>query len=141
MATIHKEIDVDAPPEQVWAAIRDIGAVHSRLAQRFVVDTRLERDSRLVTFANGMVVRERIVDIDDRRRRLAYSVTEWETTHHNASLQVFPDGEGRSRIHWIADLLPNRLADLVDGFMQEGSAAIQRTLEAAAAPRQETTQP
>ncbi len=78
MATIHKEIDVDAPPEQVWAAIRDIGAVHSRLAQRFVVDTRLERDSRLVTFANGMVVRERIVDIDEDGRRLAYAIVDWQ---------------------------------------------------------------
>jgi carbon monoxide dehydrogenase subunit G len=135
MATIHKQIVVNAPPEHVWAAIRDIGAVHSRLAQQFVVQTRLEGDSRLITFANGAVVRERIVDIDDHRRRLAYSVTEWQTTHHNASFQVFPEGEGRSRIQWIADLLPNSLADLVDGFMEQGSVAIRRTLEAAAARR------
>jgi carbon monoxide dehydrogenase subunit G len=130
MATIHKEIFVDAPPEHVWAAIRDVGAVHTRLAQEFVVSTRLERESRLVTFANGAIVRERIVAIDEERRRLAYSVTDWDTTHHNASFQVFPDGEGHARIVWVADLLPNDLAAVVDRFMQEGSTAIRRTLEA-----------
>ena len=27
MATIHKEISIAAPAEQVWAAVRDVGAV------------------------------------------------------------------------------------------------------------------
>jgi len=132
MASIHQEIVVNAPPEQVWDAVRDVGAVHTRLAQQFVVDTRLDGDSRLVSFANGAVVRERIVDIDDRRRRLAYAVVEWRATHHNASIQVFPDGDTRSRIVWTADLLPNDLAELVDGLMQQGCAAMARTLEGSA---------
>jgi hypothetical protein len=55
----------------VWAAVRDIGEIHTRFAREFVVDTRVEGTSRLVTFASGMVVREQIVDIDERRRRLA----------------------------------------------------------------------
>lgn len=130
MASIRKELIVDAPAEHVWAALRDVGNVHSRLAQQFVIDTRLEGDSRLVTFANGEVVRERIVDIDDRARRLAYAVVEWRTTHHNASFQVVPDGDGRSRLIWITDLLPDSLADLVGGFVDQGSVAIKRTLEA-----------
>jgi hypothetical protein len=137
MATIHKEIFVHAPAEHVWAAIRDVSAVHTRLAQEFVVSTRLEGDSRLVTFANGAIVRERIVAIDEERRRLAYSVTDWDTTHHNASFQVFPEGEGDARIVWIADLLPNDLAAVVDHLMQEGSTAIMRTLEATS-PRKAT---
>ena len=132
MASIRKELIVDAPAEHVWAALRDIGNVHTRLAQQFVVDTRLEGDSRLVTFANGEVVRERIVDIDDRARRLAYAVVDWRTTHHNASFQVVPDGEGRSRLIWITDLLPDSLADLVGGFVDQGCVAIKRTLDASA---------
>ena len=135
MATIHKEFRVEAPVEDVWAAIRDIGAVHSRLAQKFVVDTRLEGDSRLVTFANGATVRERIVTIDDERRRLVYSVVEWKATHHNASFQVFADGASGTRVVWIADLLPNDLADLVGGLMEQGSAAMTQTLEATATRR------
>jgi len=38
MASIRKEILIDAPPEDVWAAVRDVGAVHRRLAPGFVVD-------------------------------------------------------------------------------------------------------
>ncbi len=133
MASISKQISVDAPAEHVWGAVRDVGAIHTRLAQQFVLDTRLDGDTRLVTFANGAVVRERIVDVDDRAHRLAYSVVEWRATHHNASIQVFPDGDGRSRVIWIADLLPDSLADLVDGLMDQGCAAMKRTLEASAA--------
>jgi hypothetical protein len=103
--------------------------VHLRLAQDFVVDTRLDGDSRVVTFANGTVVRERIVDIDDASRRLAYSVVEWQATHHSASFQVFAEGDRRSRIVWVADLLPNDLTRVVDAMMEQGGQAIKRTLE------------
>jgi uncharacterized protein YndB with AHSA1/START domain len=120
VASIRKELAINAPAEHVWAAIRDVGAVHTRLAQQFVVDTRLEGDSRVVTFANGEVVRERIVDMYDRARRLAYAVIEWRTTHHNASFQVVPDSDRRCRIVWITDLLPDTLAELVEGFMEWG---------------------
>jgi polyketide cyclase/dehydrase/lipid transport protein len=133
MASIRKELIVDAPADHVWAALRDIGQVHTRLAREFVIDTRLDGDSRLVTFANGEVVRERIVDIDDRARRLAYAVVDWRTTHHNASFQVTPDGDGRSRLTWITDMLPDSLADLVGGFVDQGCVAIKRTLETSAA--------
>src|SRR5262249_29158364 len=132
MASIRKELIVDAPAEHVWAAIRDVGHVHNRLARGFVIDTRLDGDSRLVTFANGEVVRERIVDVDDRACRLVYAVVDWRTTHHNASFQVTPDGEGASRLTWITDLLPDSLADLVAEFVEQGCVAIKRTLEASA---------
>jgi len=77
MASIYKEILIDANAEDVWAAVRDVGAVHRRLAPGFVVEVRLEGDSRIVTFANGSVIRELIVDIDDMRHRLVYAVVEW----------------------------------------------------------------
>jgi carbon monoxide dehydrogenase subunit G len=130
MASIRKEILVDAPADRVWDALRDVGAVHTRLARQMVLDTRLEGDSRVVTFANGEVVRERIVSVDDRSRRLAYAAVGWRTTHHNASFEVLPDGNGRSRLVWITDLLPDTLADLVGGFMDQGAEAIKLTLEA-----------
>jgi len=136
MASIHKEVFIDAPPERVWEAVRDIGAIHTRLAREFVTDTRLEGDSRLVTFADGTVVRERIVDIDDRTRRVAYAAVEWRATHHHASMQVFGEGGRRSRLVWIADLLPNDLAPLVDGMMEKGCAVIKQTLEQSVARQQ-----
>jgi carbon monoxide dehydrogenase subunit G len=129
MASIRKEFLVNARPEDVWAAVRDVGALHTRLAPGFVVDTRLKADARIVTFANGVVARERIVDIDDVTRRLAWSVAGGRMTHHNASLQVFAEGEDASRAVWIADLLPNELADPIRGMIEQGSAAIKRALE------------
>jgi carbon monoxide dehydrogenase subunit G len=129
MASIHKEMFVDAPADRIWDALRDVGAIHTRLARGFVTDTRLEGDTREVTFANGAVVRERIVDLNDRARRIAYAAVGGRFAHHSASIQVFPDGDGRSRVVWIADLLPNELADLIGGMMEQGCAAMKRTLE------------
>ena len=90
MASIHKEITIDARPEDVWDALRDVGALHTRLVPGFVVDTRLEDGARIVTFGNGTVARELIVDLDDDSRRLAWSVVGGRFTHHNASAQVSP---------------------------------------------------
>ena len=93
MASIRKEILTTASPADAWAAIRDVGALHHRLVPGFVVDTRLEPGARIVTFANGMIVNELIVDLDDDARRLAWSAVGGRLTHHNASVQVFPLGE------------------------------------------------
>jgi carbon monoxide dehydrogenase subunit G len=129
MASIHKEVLINAPAGDIWDAIRDVGSIHTRLARGFVTNTRLEGDTREVTFANGTVVRERIVDLDDRARRIAYSAVGGRFTHHSASIQVFPDGDTRSRVVWIADLLPNDVAELVGGMMEQGCSAMKRTLE------------
>jgi hypothetical protein len=129
MASVRKEMVIAARPETAWAAIRDVGAIHERLAKGFVVDTKLEGDARIVTFANGMVLRELIVTVDDAARRLVWAAVSPQIEHHNGSLQVFADGSDRSRIVWIADLLPNERAPLVDGMMEQGMAAMQRTLE------------
>jgi hypothetical protein len=109
MASIRKEILTTASPADAWAALRDVGALHHRLVPGFVVDTRLEPGARIVTFGNGMVVKELIVDIDDRARRLAWAAVGGLLTHHNASAQVFPHGERGSCIVWTADLLPDDL--------------------------------
>ena len=133
MASIRREVSVTAGPAVVWDAIRDVGAVHERLAPGFVVDTKLEEGARLVTFGNGVVARELIVDVDDEARRLAWAVVGGRMTHHNASLQVFADGEGCSRVVWIADLLPNELAGYIAGMIEQGMAVMTKTLELHAA--------
>ena len=129
MASIRKEITIDARPEDVWDALRDVGALHIRLVPGFVVDTKLEDGARIVTFGNGMVARELIVDLDDDARRLVWSVVGGRFTHHNASAQVFPEGDHRSRFVWIADLLPNALAGDIAGLMEQGTAVLKKTLE------------
>jgi carbon monoxide dehydrogenase subunit G len=129
MASIHKEIVIEASPKRVWDAVRDVGAVHERLAPGFVVDTRLEVGARVVTFANGLVARELIVDVDDEARRLAWAVVgSPRLTHHNASMQVF-DGDRGSRVVWIADLLPNEIGGTIAAMIEEGLGAMKKTLE------------
>ena len=130
MASIRKEILVDARPDTVWAALRDVGALHQRVVPGFVVDTRLEPGARVVTFANGMVARELIVDVDDAARRLVWAAVGGRFTHHNASVQVFADGD-RSRLVWIADLLPDELAGEVAAMMEKAVTVMKPTLERA----------
>ena len=129
MASIRLEVRIQADPETVWDALRDVGALHRRLAPGFVTDVRLEEGARVVTFGNGLVARELIVDVDDAARRLAWAVVGGRMTHHNASAQVFADGEGHSRFVWIADLLPHEVAPGVAAMMEQGLAVIKRTLE------------
>jgi hypothetical protein len=126
MASIRKEIVTSTPPPAVWDAIRDVGALHTRLVPGFVVDTRLEPGARVVTFANGMVVKEPIVDLDDAHRRLVWSA-EGQLQHYNASVQVFEDGSG-SRVVWTADFLPHEAKAMVGPLMEAGMAAMKRAL-------------
>src|SRR6476619_3568978 len=128
MASIHKEMEIDRSKEFVWDAIRDVGAIHKRLVPGFVVDCYLEGDSRIVTFANGMVVRELIVDVDDKTNRHSWSARGGSLTHHNASIQVFSDGDDKCHVVWIADLLPNEVAESIGQMIQHGLDTMKLTL-------------
>jgi len=132
MASIQKQVALPAPAEQVWDALCDLGALHTRLVPGFVSHTELEPDgrARLVTFANGVVAREVIVTVDAAARRLVWSSVGGRMSHHNASAQVFPEGSG-CRFVWIADLLPDELAPAISGMMEEGVSAIARKFAAA----------
>jgi carbon monoxide dehydrogenase subunit G len=132
MASIRKEITVALRPDAVWDRIADIGALHTRLVPGFVVDTRLEPGARIVTFGNGIVAREAIVDQDDAARRLVWTIQQGRMTHHNGAIQVFPAEQGGSRIVWVADILPHELKDVVSGMMDQGMAAMKATLDAGA---------
>jgi Polyketide cyclase / dehydrase and lipid transport len=129
MATIRKEIQIERSKEFVWDAIRDVGAIHQRLVPGFVVDCKLEGDSRIVTFANGMVVRELIVDVDDKSCRHSWSARSEPLTHHNASIQVFAEGNDKCRVVWIADLMPNEVAGPIGEMIQEGLNTMKQTLQ------------
>jgi carbon monoxide dehydrogenase subunit G len=131
MATLRKETRLNTPPDQVWDAVRDVGALHTRLVPGFVTDTQLEAGARIVTFANGLVVREPIVSVDDQRRRLVWGSTGGRTTHYNAALEVFPDGGG-TRVVWTIDLLPDEMAAPVGAMQDQGLAALTRALDRAA---------
>ena len=130
MATIYKEFIVEADAGQVWDALRDFGAVHTRLAPGFLTGCELDgKGARIVSFANGLVARELLVGTDEANRRLAYTITGGKASHHHASAQVFTLGEGRSRFVWITDVLPDEFAAYIAPMMDQGGAAMKKTLE------------
>jgi hypothetical protein len=131
MATIRKEVFIRARPETVWSAVRDIGAIHTRLAPGFVTDVRLEPGFRVVTFGNGTVAREAIVSIEDAERRLVWSVVGTRMTHHNGAAQVFAEPQAGSRFVWTADLLPDEVAPAIAAAMEQAMPIIKATLERA----------
>jgi carbon monoxide dehydrogenase subunit G len=129
VTSIREEIAIDASADAVWEAVRDIGQAHRRLFPGILTDARLEENARVVTFADGTVLRELIVDLDNARRRFVYASVGGRATHHNASIEVVHESEGRSRLVWTTDLLPDELHDRVAGLMQKGSAVAKATLE------------
>ncbi|HEY1340101.1 MAG TPA: SRPBCC family protein [Bryobacteraceae bacterium] len=132
MASIRKEISTKANVNEVWAALRDVGALHTRLVPGFVVDTRLEPGARIVTFGNGTVLRELIVDVSDETKRVVWSARRKQLTHHNASLQAFEGEDGQTRVVWIADVLPNEAAGAMGQLIEQGMSVMRKTLDALA---------
>ncbi|HEY5053849.1 MAG TPA: SRPBCC family protein [Solirubrobacterales bacterium] len=132
MASIRVERTIEAKPEDVWEALRDWGALHERLVPGFVVDTRLDGEDRIVTFFNGAVARERLVDLSEDDRRLAWSIVDGPYSHHNGAAQVLANADGTTQFVWVADLLPNDLAETTDGLMGRGIDTVKETLEAKA---------
>jgi hypothetical protein len=133
MASIHKDIAIAASAHKVWDAVRDFGALHTRLVPGFVLDTKLDGDARIVSFANGTVARELLVDCDDARQRLVYAVISERLTQHSASVQVIADGERRCRLLWTVDLLPHEVASYISGQMDAAASAMQKAFTREAA--------
>jgi hypothetical protein len=129
MATIRSELKTRAKPSEVWSAIRDIGALHTRLVPGFVADTRLEPGARVVTFANGVTLREPIVTLDDEARRLVWTHEGGRAQHYNGALQVSELGDGMTSVVWTADFLPDDIGGYMSQAIEAGMAAMQRSLD------------
>ena len=129
MACIRAELTVDVDARTAWAALRRVGEAHALFAP-VLTECRLEGGIRTVRFANGMVVRERILDVDDERRRVAYAAVDAPgMTFHHASMQVVEDGPNRCRFVWITDFLPAEVRDNIAPLIEQGAAAFQRNVQ------------
>jgi Polyketide cyclase / dehydrase and lipid transport len=133
MATIRSELTTAAPASEVWSAVRDIGALHTRLVPGFVVDTRLEPGARIVTFFNGVTLREPIVTLDDEAQRLVWTAEGGRARHYNAALEVASLPGGLTSVVWTADFLPDDLHSYFSRAIEAGMAAMQRALDQLAA--------
>jgi hypothetical protein len=129
MASIRRQVLIDADPDAVWDALRDWDALDERLAAGFVTDCRRDGTARIVTFASGAILREEILGCDAEQRRLAWSIVDGPYSHHHGAAEVLPEGSGRARFVWTTDLRPDALAEPTAQAMEQGLAAIKRTLE------------
>lgn len=128
MASVRKKFNLPIPAEDVWDALADFYAVHERVAPGFLTGLTAEDGARVVTFANGSVAREVLVDCDHVQMRLVYTIPSERMTAHSASFQAFDAGHGTSQVVWITDVLPNEIVPYIEAQMSLGAAAMQRTL-------------
>ena len=133
MASIRKDILIDRPAPDVWAAVADVDLIHERLARGFVTDTQLEGDSRLVTFANGAVVHELIVR--HRRRCVSCRICGRRVASRDAAPPCDDAGHPRWRASQPSCVDRRRRARTMPrsswtSFMEQGALAMQGTLEA-----------
>jgi hypothetical protein len=129
MATLKREIPVAGAAAPVWQKLRAFDQVHTKVAPGFLTDLRMDKGDRVLTFFNGMVARERLVTLDDDTCRLVYAVVDGQASHYNAAVQVFPEGRG-SRVVWTIDLLPDALAPVIGGMMDEATKVMGKALAA-----------
>jgi hypothetical protein len=139
MASITKNIETTASARAVWSAMRDIGALHTRLVPGFVVDTVVDGDARIVTFANGTVVREPIITVDEEHRRVVWSAEGPQFEHYNSSAQAREQPNDTTVVVWTADFKPDELADVIDEMMTAGAAAMKVALDRDAGTRSRMT--
>ena len=131
MASIRREIALDQTADRVWDALRDFQAADRRVAPGFITRSEPDGTARMVTFANGAIAREELVDCDNSGRRLVYAISNERVKHYNAAVQVFADGNARCRLVWTVDLLPNELANYVGQQMDAALNVMKPTLECA----------
>ncbi|WP_406284110.1 SRPBCC family protein [Embleya sp. NBC_00896] len=133
MTHIHETRTIDAPVEDVWAIIGEFDTGPTRMAPGFVVECRLEApDTRLVTFANGMTARERLIELDAEARSVTYSVIGGSSTptRDRATMRVLPTADGRTTFVWTRDVLPDALGVPMAQAMVHGSDLVKATMEA-----------
>lgn len=128
MASLYKSVRIRASAAAIWDAVRDIGALHTRLVPGFVADTQLEPGARIVTFANGLRIREPIITLDEARRRLVWGAEGGATTHYNAVMQVVAEGDD-TVVHWTSDFLPDSAGPTISSMQDQGLDTMKRTFE------------
>ncbi len=131
MASIHHEVAVEVGVDKAWAALRRVGDAPVLFAP-VLVGGEIQGDVRTVRFANGMVVRERIIAVDDERRRVAFTALDVPgMTYHHSSMQVVEVGNGRCRFIWITDFLPQEMDRNLMPLIEAGGKALKSNLEGA----------
>lgn len=120
------EFEIKATAAAVWAVVGDWAEGPVGMARGHVLGSHADGDTRVVTFADGTVVRERLVARQEETRRIAYSVVGLE--HDNAVMQIVPSVPGCCRFVWTRDVLPHDAAGPLEAAMAAAAPIIKATL-------------
>jgi len=119
-------IDIEAPPEAVWALVGDFGGIG--VWQPGIESVRVEGEDRILD-TMGMTITERLVSRDDTARALTYAIVDGVPVEsHQATVTVTPSGTG-SHVTWVVDATPDEMADLMGGVYQQTLASLKAHAE------------
>ena len=128
MASIRKELEISVSAAEAWGLLQPAEA--HRAFKPVLTAARLDNGIRTATFANGMVVHEQILDVDNDHRRVAYAVKDAPgVTYHHATMEVIDRAPGRCQFVWITDFVPDNAAATIGPLVDAGAAALKANLE------------
>ena len=126
MGTGRAEIDIESPPEKVWALIGDFGGIGDWMPG--IDSCRVEGDDRILETL-GMTITEHLVSKDDAGRALTYSITDGAPVEsHEAVITVVPKGAG-AHVTWAVEALPDEMAALMATVYQQALDALKNHIE------------
>ena len=122
---------VDASCAFVWDVIRDVHAADTRLIPGLVTGVAEIPGARVVTFANGLVVTERIVTLDDATRTLVYQAINGPIEDHLGIQVVTEDELGRTRLRWTTQFSPAQAVEAACSSIGPLARLMKKTIERA----------
>lgn len=129
MASVIREIIIDAAPQSVWAVHGDFAGGPLKAVPGVFTSCHVdEAGVRTLSFADGTVAKERLIARDEEARRIVWGWVGDQVIHDNTSMQVFALGDGRSRLVWIHDTLPDELTEWLAAAMDQITPVMQQAL-------------
>ncbi len=126
MATVRRHIRIAAPPDEVWAILRDPVSI-ARWWPGITAATH-EGNTRMVTLASGPSVPEEFITLDDDQRRLQYRLQLPVVSHHLATVDVLDDHAG-SLVVYGTDIAPDAMALVFGGASGAALEGLKRLIE------------
>jgi|GEM_PF-976869 len=128
MATIYRSAELSVPASVAWDFVDRYTRSEVHAFTNCVSERQVD-DYRVVVTADGMEIWERNVTVDPEWMRAVYAIPTFPgAEHHQAEMRVVDNGNGRSTLVWITDLLPHELAEAMgpnyDQLMTDLVAAI-----------------
>ncbi len=127
MATVRREVRINAPADEVWALLGDPAAIPKWFPG--IVDATVDGKTRVITTASGLPIPEEIVTLDPILRRFQYRVQLPVVRSHLGTIDVFALGDGTSLVSYGTDAEPDTFALVIGGATGPALQQCKRLLE------------